>query len=486
MVDGRAIVEGTHSWTGGTPIAGADDDGGVFACWSWDGRQVLVRTDRMGFFPIYYFADEHQFCISASLFTLLERGAPRDLDTDAIGVFVRLGYFLGEDTPFASIRAVPPVRSLTWNEGTLRLDRVMWEPKPVTASYDDAIDEFIERTRSAMSRRLPELDETFVMPLSGGADSRHILLELAAQNRLPERVVTAWQNPAFADVAVAKALTDRLGIRQSVVDGLLDSGWNHEARKNWATNFCSDEHVWYLPIADDLMASTATSYDGLGGDLLSAPLSLEEPVMRGVVAGRIDEQLEDAFYNHRESVLRAALTPEFYAQIPESRVRERIAVDMRHRIGWPNPWSAYYWAHLARRELTLTPHATLSRLTVHTPFLDHEVVDFMSGLPIEMMFGGRLHSDAIRRAYPRFADVPFARDVKRSRSHALRHRALRLPRRAAIHVRTHARGPRSELLRWVPTIVREPRLSGALGGFNRRAIWLRQIELLARGELPLP
>jgi hypothetical protein len=34
--------------------------------------------------------------------------------------------------------------------------------------------------------------------------------------------------------------------------------------------------------------------------------------------------------------------------------------------------------------------------------------------------------------------------------------------------------------------VRQPRLSGALGGFNRRAIWLRQIELLARGELPLP
>ena len=47
--------------------------------------------------------------------------------------------------------------------------------------------------------------------------------------------------------------------------------------------------------------------------------------MQGIVAGRIEEQLEDAFYSHRDSVLRAALTPEFYAQIPESRVRERIA-----------------------------------------------------------------------------------------------------------------------------------------------------------------
>jgi hypothetical protein len=37
----------------------------------------------MGVFPIYYFADEHQFCISASLTTLLERGAARDLDVAA-------------------------------------------------------------------------------------------------------------------------------------------------------------------------------------------------------------------------------------------------------------------------------------------------------------------------------------------------------------------------------------------------------------------
>jgi hypothetical protein len=88
------------------------------------------------------------------------------------------------------------------------------------------------------------------------------------------------------------------------------------------------------------------------------------------------------------------LTPEFYAQIPESRVRERIAADLRGRIEWPNPWSAFDWAHLVRRELTLTPHATLSHLTVHTPFLDRDGVDFMSGLPIEMMFGGGLHADA--------------------------------------------------------------------------------------------
>src|SRR5919201_128973 len=92
MVDGRPVVDGCTGWTGGAPIPAADDEpDGVFAQWSWDGAQVVVRIDRMGFFPIYYFADQSQFCISPSLPLLLERGAPRELDTDAIGVFLRLG-----------------------------------------------------------------------------------------------------------------------------------------------------------------------------------------------------------------------------------------------------------------------------------------------------------------------------------------------------------------------------------------------------------
>jgi asparagine synthase (glutamine-hydrolysing) len=486
LVDGRPVIDGCTEWTGGVPVSGGTDEPeGVFAQWSWDGGQVVVRIDRMGFFPLYYFADDRQFCISPSLASLLQRGAPRDLDLDAIGAFLRLGYFLQDDTPFAAIRAVRPVRSMTWSAGELRIDAMEWQPRPSAVSYDDAVDGFIERMRCSVARRLPG-DEPFVVPLSGGADSRHILLELAQQGRLPARVITAVQSSAFADVDVARELSARLGVEMSVVEGMVDAGWDEEARKNWITNFCSDEHVWYLPVADDLVRSTQTTYDGLGGDLLSAPLSMEEPVMRGIVAGRLDEQLEDSFYNHREPVLRAALKPEFYEQIPESRVRERIIEELAARINWPNPWTAFYWCHLARRELTLTPHSTLAGLTVHTPFLDRDVVDYMSGLSIEMMFGGGLHADAIRRAYPRFADIPFAREVKRSRAHGLRHRVARIPARATVHVRAHAGGPPSDFLRRTPSIVRRPALPGLLGGFNRRATWLRQVELLARGELPAP
>ena len=43
----------------------------------------------------------------------------------------------------------------------------------------------------------------------------------------------------------------------------------------------------------------------------------------------------------------------------------------------------------------------------------------------------------------------------------------------------------STILRALPPIVRHPTIPGSLGTFNRRGTWLRQIELLASGALPL-
>src|SRR5437867_3914137 len=85
----------------------------------------------------------------------------RELDEDALAVFMRLGYFLGSDTPLRAIRAVmPPIERVHCSE----LQR------------GALIDEYIERFRAAIQRTLP--CEHPAVLLSGGRDSRHILLEL--------------------------------------------------------------------------------------------------------------------------------------------------------------------------------------------------------------------------------------------------------------------------------------------------------------------
>lgn len=482
--DGRPQVDGVTRLEFGTRVSGSGDGGnGVFAGWHWDGTRVEVHTDRLGFFPLFYFADDHRFCVSPSLGVLLAQGAPRELDLDAIGVFMRLGYFMDDDTAFRAIRAVPPVRRLTWSGGAAALDPWRSEPREVACARGDAIDGYIELMRESVRRRLPGEGERFVLPLSGGADSRHLLLELWRQGRRPDAVVTATQFAGCHDVPVARALAARLGLEHVVVDGVVDACWSQELRKNCMTSFCADEHVWYLPVAEHLAPTTDVTFDGMGGDILSAQVELSEPVMRSMREGRIDLLLADVLSESREAVLADAVTPECYRSMPAEAVRERVAEELTRHLESPNAWASFYFAHWERREITLVPHSMLAGLTVHTPFLDNDVVDFLAALPPEILLGGRFHADALRCAYPEVADVPFARDLSNARPVTLVQRARRLPHRLAVQVGVSLRSRNSEMLRLAPPAFRRP-TAGRLGGFNRRLIWLRQVELLADDALP--
>lgn len=484
LVDGVPITTGVAHWSGGTPVVGSDGVEGVFGGWHYEDGTVRVTIDQHGFFPLYYYASPTEFAVSPSLLTLLEHGAPRDLDDDGLTIFLRTGWFLGDDTPFAAIRAVPPSVRFEWSAGVLTVERARHEVHETTIGRAQAIERYIELFRAAVERRLVPDDEPFTMPLSGGADSRHILLELVGQGRAPGSVVTGAQRRHCPDVAVAGMLARRLGIRHDVVDAPMDAGWSAELRKNVQTNFCADEHVWYLPVADHLVAHTRYSYDGIGGDILSAAVDLRPHVVAGMRAGRIDELLDDVlFETHREDVLQAALSPSFYRRIPLARARERLAESLRPYLDAPNPWSSFHFNNWDRREITLNAHATLAALHVHTPFLDRALVDFLMSLPAATLLGGRFHVETIQAAYPEFADLPFARSFRRSRMVSAIDRARRVPPHLVLHARAHSPRHRSAFLRNTPPIVRRPTARGSLGTFNRRAVWLRQLELLASGAV---
>lgn len=76
----------------------------MFAEWTWDGRRLLVENDRYGLWPLYWFSDRGKVCVAASLRALVRACSLDALDFDALGVFFRLGHFVGDDTPFLGVR----------------------------------------------------------------------------------------------------------------------------------------------------------------------------------------------------------------------------------------------------------------------------------------------------------------------------------------------------------------------------------------------
>ena len=138
----EAVCDGTGVKTSGSPriqlghridLGPGREPAGNWVEWEWDGERLEVRNDRFRGYPLYYMQGPASVAVSPSIDALLGLGGDRGLDTDAIAVFLTIGHFVGEDTPFRAIRALPPAAKLTWRAGGLE-DLV--EPAPAPAHRD--------------------------------------------------------------------------------------------------------------------------------------------------------------------------------------------------------------------------------------------------------------------------------------------------------------------------------------------------------------
>ena len=53
---------------------------------------------------------------------------------------------------------------------------------------------------------------------------------------------------------------------------------------------------------------------------------------------------------------------------------------------------------------------------IHCPYLDRDLFDFLVSLPEEMYADKTFHTEAIRRAYPSAADIPYSKTLPLPRS----------------------------------------------------------------------
>ncbi|CAN5703587.1 hypothetical protein BH23CHL8_BH23CHL8_31750 [soil metagenome] len=410
--DGHIIVGGLNEAFFGHRIErSGEPPTGNWAEWRWDGERLVVRNDPFGVQPVYYWATPTGVAVSPSVDRLLGLGAPRELDHDAVSAFLGVGYYVDQDTPFRAIRSLPWGGSLTWRPGELS---VAGGPRPFTTgpiSHAAAIDGIIHTVRTAVQRSIPSHRPDYIMPISGGRDSRHLLLELRAQGHPPRSCVTVRQYPNLPggpDARFAARLCATLGLEHHALD-VPGPMVGAERRKNRVTGYCSDEHTWSLSLAGALEGRTGHTYDGLpGGTLLQRP-SERASAREALEAGRLDE-LAETHLKTEDGQVRfvSLLNPATRGRLSPERAAARLRAGMDIHLSSANPLLAFRFWNRVVRELALVPTRVLSGVPiVFTPFMDAEFIDFAAALPSSIV-GKELHSEAIAGAFPEAAGVPFA------------------------------------------------------------------------------
>jgi asparagine synthetase B (glutamine-hydrolysing) len=302
------------------------------------------------------------------------------------------------------------------------------------------VEGYVELFRAAIARRLPDHDD-FAVPLSGGRDSRHILLELCAQGRPPRFCITGRRFPPAGseDERIARLLAAAVGVDHVVV-GPPRGQVRSLVAANLKTNLTAPRRGWKLAVAERLRQSVRASYDGIGGDMLSAGAMLDPAVAALVEAGRFHEYARFLFRNF-DSALARLVPRATYPLISGEVAAARLETELARHTEAVNPTTSFAFWNRTRRFNATSPYGIYADLpTVYSPFLDHDLYDFLASLPVKLMLDHGLHDEAIRAAYPKYADIPYetpevpgARSVRRTLATAgelaafvLRHRPRRL------------------------------------------------------------
>lgn len=411
VFDNEVRTRGSASCTLGTPVKinGRSEEEGIFARWEWDGEQLAARNDRYGFYPIFYFQRPGEICMSPSIFKLIEEGAPTDLDYRALSVFFRLGNFIGEDTPFEHIRTFPPKTTIVWSKDGFQLSSEgMPPPRVGRYSFDDAVDGYIEYFRKAIEHHLPP-SENFAIPLSGGMDSRHILFGLHSAGYRPKFCITSKYFPPMtaADPDIAARVTETLDLKHIIIEP-LESEFEAVIWRNNVTNFCASEHHWMKTMTDYLVREVETVYDGLGGDVLSAiedELRIEKERYEFFSGGKFEELADLLLIKNG---LKKLFIPEVFKKLSRDVAVRHLGGELEKYAGYPDPSNTSWFCTRTRRMIALAPYSVLSGVPhVFSPFLDHDLVDFLLSLPRDLKWGTDIHGETIRRAYPEYAHIPF-------------------------------------------------------------------------------
>lgn len=425
--DGLPVMSGQGTASLGTRFGPAAD--GVHAGWTWDGARLTAQVDTHGFYTLFYCIQGDRVMLSPSLLHLVAQGADTTPDARARAVFYHMGLFINGDTPFRHIRALPPAGRLVWQDGKAAVTGAAYVPAERQIKRPEIVDGFIDLTRQSLRRIFDAWPADFVLPLSGGRDSRHILLEMAHLGRLPASAVTFHHQGAVlnAEALSARAVAERAGV-EHVVLGHPRPRTTDILRTLLLTSLCSDEHMQMMPLHDYLGTVPGAALDGIAGDILSNPDDWADDFFhlaakgdyRGIALGMIDGHGRVTSKPHW-----ARGAGPIHAPGMQEEVLDYVGAAIAEFADAPDPYQCFWFWNRTRREIGLVPSALFGTAeAVFCPFLDPDLVRFCLSLPYAEMRDQLMHDEALAKAYPAYADIPFQDGFRRpappQRRHPLR------------------------------------------------------------------
>jgi asparagine synthase (glutamine-hydrolysing) len=157
-----------------------------FAIWDCAKRRLLLARDRLGVKPVYYYRNGQFLAFASEIKSLLEiELIPREVDPEALDMYLSLRYVPGPRTMFKNIFRLQPGHILVADDSGVRTTKY-WDldyPDPKPQSPECLLEKFRELLEESVRMRLISEVPLGVF-LSGGLDSSAILAMMTSTGKI--------------------------------------------------------------------------------------------------------------------------------------------------------------------------------------------------------------------------------------------------------------------------------------------------------------
>jgi asparagine synthase (glutamine-hydrolysing) len=352
----------------------------AFAILDRERRELLLARDRLGIKPLYY--AERPFAFASELHALLHvPGVEREVDRESLFHYLSLRFVPGERSIFSGIKRLPPGHLLRYDLETGALSVERWWQLRFGRDGDPAA--LREALRDAVVRWTLS-DVPVAVSLSGGLDSSAVAALLAESGHGRVRTYSLGFAGEDDELPLARALAERWGTEhhEAVVDAdeLLDD----LLEMVWALDepYGGGLPSWYVFrfMADEVKVGlTGTGGDELFGNYRRF-VPFERARLRRLRGGDVRRYHFEPSYYFADDEKRAlgvdgpdtaALLQRVYDESGSDNARDSVLyLDTATQL--PDEF------------LHVTDRFSMAwSLEARTPFLDHELVEFVASIPPE-------------------------------------------------------------------------------------------------------
>jgi asparagine synthase (glutamine-hydrolysing) len=378
-------------------------------------EKLTLINDRFGSLKHFYCYEKNQLFFSPKISALMSIVENKKIQKDALIDFLIFGFCLGNKTFDENIFQFPPGSILEITKQKMTLKRY-WT-YPCDGKYDERdentlLEELGRRWQNAVDRRIKK-DEKSIIQISGGLDSRAILAAALKSTDKEHIFLYTFGEKGSYDFDIGTRIAETLGIHHASLHPLKE----HFAEQ-YTTSFVDSEGMIdatpYFPVQmDKFLEHVSTKvYNGYMGGEMMGPLIFSKIKNLQLHTEDQYEKAKEILLNHHRinevDTVRQMLHPLYLKGEPilssfDASVRDLKGVSTEE---FPNYCARWLYFNESDKYTLFCNFRYRNIFNYSTPFLDNDIVDFMSKVPPELRTDKHLYKTMVQKTYPELFRLP--------------------------------------------------------------------------------